>query len=118
MDYCIVTTTCPHEEEAGRISSILIESHLAACIQISEITSMYEWKGEVNSEKEYLLTIKTTSDNYEKVESLILRNHSYEIPEIIQIPIIRGSASYLQWIDEVITKRIVTQTKSCVFLIH
>ncbi len=104
--YCVIITTCQNEEEAGNISSMLIASHLAACVQISQITSHYEWKGAVKSEREYLLAIKARSDNYEKIEALILQNHSYEVPEIIQIPIINASASYLQWIDDVCIKQI------------
>jgi periplasmic divalent cation tolerance protein len=100
-EYSVITTTCGIEEEAARLSSILIESHLAACVQISEITSCYEWKGVVNREREHLLTIKARSVNYKKIEQIILQNHSYEVPEIIQIPIISASESYMEWIDSV-----------------
>ncbi len=99
--YCMVLTTCPTEEEARKIASLLIHERLAACVQITGITSFYEWKGTVNSEGEHLLLIKARADRYGDIESFILENHSYEVPEIVMIPIERGSASYLNWIDEV-----------------
>lgn len=99
--YCVVLTTCPDPEEARRLASLLVRGHLAACVQISGITSCYEWKGEVHTDPEQILFIKARSDAYEKIESLIRENHSYEVPEIVQILIDRGSAPYLRWIDEV-----------------
>lgn len=98
--YCMVLTTCPTQEEAQRIASLLIREHCAACVQITGITSLYEWKGTVNTEGEQLLLIKTRTDRYDDIETLILKNHTYEVPEIVMIPIERGSASYLSWIDE------------------
>lgn len=100
-EYCMVLTTCPNQEEAHKIASFLIREHLAACVQVSGITSFYEWKGTVNTDSEQLLLIKAKTVNYEKIESSILANHSYEVPEIILVPIERGSATYLKWIDEV-----------------
>lgn len=99
--YCMVLTTCPTREEAHSLASLLVRGHGAACVQIAEITSYYEWKGEVNTEPEQLLIIKGRADAYEKIERIISDNHSYEIPEIVRIPIDRGSAAYLGWIDEV-----------------
>ena len=99
--YCMVLTTCPNEEEARKIASLLIQEHLAACVQTTGITSFYEWKGTVNTEGEQLLLIKARADRYGDIESFILKNHSYEVPEIVMIPIERGSATYLRWIDEV-----------------
>ncbi len=99
--HCLIMTACPNMEEADKIAQLLIHDHLAACVQITGITSYYEWEGKVNMEGEHLILIKTRSDNYEKIEDCILKNHAYKIPEIIQMPIDRGSASYLRWIDEV-----------------
>lgn len=98
--YCMVLTTCPTEEEARKIASLLIHEHLAACVQITGITSFYEWKGTVNAEGEHLLLIKARADRYADIESFILKNHSYEVPEIVMISVEKGSASYLSWIDE------------------
>lgn len=98
--YCMVLTTCATQEEARKIASLIVGEHLAACVQITGITSFYEWKGAVNTESEHLLLIKARADRYGDIESLILKNHSYEVPEIVMVPIERGSASYLAWIDE------------------
>jgi periplasmic divalent cation tolerance protein len=98
----MVLTTCPNQEEARKIATLLIRERLAACVQITGITSLYEWKGTVNTESEQLLLIKTLADRYGDIESFILKTHSYEVPEIVMIPIERGSASYLGWIDEMI----------------
>lgn len=99
--YRMVLTTCPTREEAYRLASLLVRGHAAACVQITEITSCYEWKGEVKTEPEQLLIIKARADAYEKIEKIISDNHSYEVPEIVSIPIDRGSTAYLRWIDEV-----------------
>ncbi len=99
--YCVVLTTCPSREEADKIATMLIHEHLAACVQATGIVSYYEWKGTVNSDSEQLLFIKAKADHYERIEHLILQNHSYEIPEIVQIPVLKGSKDYLNWIDEV-----------------
>lgn len=100
-EYCIVLTTCPSQEEADKIATMLIHEHLAACVQVMAILSYYEWKGRVNSDSERLLFIKARAENYERIESLILKNHSYEVPEIVQVPILKGSKDYFGWIDEV-----------------
>lgn len=99
--YCMVLTTCSSMEEARKIATTLIRDHLAACVQITGITSVYEWKGTVNTEPEHLLFIKARSDRYESIEKSIRDNHSYEVPEIVQVPIEKGALSYLRWIDEV-----------------
>ena len=99
--YSMVLTTCPNREEAGNLASLLVRGHLAACVQIIDITSYYTWKGEVNTDSEQLLIIKALSDAYEKIENLIREHHSYEVPEIVQIPIDRGFGPYLDWIGEV-----------------
>jgi periplasmic divalent cation tolerance protein len=99
--YCMVLTTCPTQEEGDRIAGLLVEGRLAACVQMMGITSCYLWKGAVNREDEKLLIIKAQAGNYPAIESCILRNHSYEVPEIVMIPIEKGAAAYLGWIDEV-----------------
>ncbi|HNY64864.1 MAG TPA: divalent-cation tolerance protein CutA [Deltaproteobacteria bacterium] len=98
--YCMVLTTCPSQEEADRIACLLIEGRLAACVQATAITSCYRWKGEVSRDSELLLFIKAKAANYERIESCILENHSYEVPEIVLVPIEKGFTGYLRWIDE------------------
>ena len=99
--YCVVLTTCGGKEDAEKLASLLVESRLAACVQITGITSLYEWNGEVNRDDEQLLLIKATTAQYDKIEEMISQNHRYDVPEIIQIPITDGSDAYLQWIAAV-----------------
>jgi periplasmic divalent cation tolerance protein len=100
-NYCVVMTTYSDDAVGKKIIDSLLEQKIAACIQVQEVNSYFFWKGEVNKEKEHLLLIKTKHSLYDKVERCIKENHSYEVPEIIELPIINGSQSYCKWIDEV-----------------
>ena len=94
----IVLTTTPTSEEAESLANGLVESRLAACVQIlPPMRSVYIWKGEVQRETEQLLLIKTLAERYEEVERFLLANHSYETPEIIAIAAERVLAGYLAW---------------------
>jgi len=99
-NYCVVVTTAGSLDKAEELASLVLDSKLGACVQISQITSFYFWKDKVNNEGEYRLEIKTRSSLYRKLEDLILKNHSYQTPEIIQIPIVNGSEAYLNWVEE------------------
>jgi periplasmic divalent cation tolerance protein len=99
--YCVVLTTCENTQQADKLASGLIEERLAACVQITAITSYYEWKGTVNHDSEQLLLIKAKAELYPRIEEFITGNHPYEVPEIVQIPVEGGLSSYLRWIDEV-----------------
>ena len=92
-DYIIVQTTCDNEDEAKKIAKVLLEQRLAACIQIKEIDSFYMWNDELCEDTETLVSIKTKKSNFKK-------NHSYDLPEIIEIPITNGTKEYLKWIDK------------------
>jgi len=100
MTYCIILTTCPNNEEAKTLALKIVEEKLAACVQLSAITSYYRWKGKTYQEPEIRLLIKTKAGLYKKVEEFIRRHHSYEVPEIVQIPVANGSDAYLGWVDE------------------
>ncbi|HBM16634.1 MAG TPA: divalent-cation tolerance protein CutA [Lentisphaeria bacterium] len=99
-DYCVVVTTVDSMEKAEKLASVIIEAKLGACVQISRTTSFYFWDDKVNNDLECKLEIKTKSCLYEKLEELIIKNHSYQTPEIIQIPLMNGSTAYLNWIQE------------------
>lgn len=100
-DYRIVLTTAGSADAAERIATALVGAELAACVNIvSQITSVYRWKGSVQKEQEWLLLIKTTASAFENVSRKIRELHSYDLPECIQIPIEAGSAEYLNWIAE------------------
>ena len=99
--YIQITTTTETKEQAEKIAQYLVETKLAACVQITgPITSIYRWKGKVENAQEWLCLIKTQDDLYNKVEAAIKNLHPYETPEIIAMPIVKGSKEYLNWIDE------------------
>ena len=97
--YVIVMTTCPNDEEAHQLASELVGKRLAACVQASNIISTYRWQGAVETAKEVRLFIKARQADYAAVAALILATHSYDIPEVVAIPITAGSRSYLDWIE-------------------
>ena len=72
---------------------------MAACVQIQEITSFYWWDGKINRDAEQLLYLKTAAKHYAALEAAIIANHSYDTPEILQVPIERGFEKYLNWIQ-------------------
>ena len=100
-DKRIVLTTAGSEEEAKKIANHLVELRLAACVNIvPEIESIYRWQGKVESSREWLLVIKTSSDLFFAVRDAIHELHSYELPECIAINIEDGSAEYLEWLAD------------------
>jgi periplasmic divalent cation tolerance protein len=98
--YCMILSTAGTQEEAEQLSAVLVRERLAACVQITTIHSTYIWQDTLHQDPEWLLLIKTRADLYPKVEDALRAHHSYDTPEIIQVPILRGSAAYFDWIDE------------------
>ena len=99
--YIQVITATDSEESAKSLVNLLITNKLAACVQISEpITSTYTWNGEITESKEWQVTAKTLGNLYEEVETFITENHSYEIPEILAVPIVNISPKYASWMEE------------------
>jgi periplasmic divalent cation tolerance protein len=100
MTYQLLLNTCPDQQSAEKIARILIEKKLAACVNILPgLCSVYPWKDQIETAQEHLLIIKTRKDQYHNVETNILSNHPYELPEIIAVSIDQGLPEYLQWID-------------------
>jgi len=101
----VVLVTCGSEEEGLRIGQTLVEERLAACVNLlSPIRSIYRWEGKICDEKEWLLIIKTKKERFEELEKKVKSLHSYSVPEIIGLPIVVGSSSYLQWLKEMTKK--------------
>jgi len=100
--YAMMLTTASSQDEADVITAALLQQHLVACVQQFAITSSYHWKGELCRDDEILLMMKGRADLFTQVELCILEHHSYEVPEIICIPLIAGHTPYLNWIDEVL----------------
>jgi periplasmic divalent cation tolerance protein len=98
-DSIVVLITAPNADEATRIAERLVERKLAACVQmLPPMTSIYVWKGEVQRESEILLIAKSTRAKFDELEEAVRAIHSYETPEIIALPIVAGSESYLSWL--------------------
>jgi periplasmic divalent cation tolerance protein len=96
-----VVTTTQKRQDAEKIAEVLVEKRLAACVQIvGPVLSIYRWKGNVESAEEWQCHIKTRGDLYDDVEAAIRASHPYETPEIIALPVLRGSREYLAWINE------------------
>ncbi len=98
-DFIQVTTAIDSEEGAQKIAQTLVEQHLAACVHVAgPITSTYWWHGKMEIEKEWTCAAKTRKELYSDVEKAIREVHPYDEPEIIALPIVDGSQSYLEWI--------------------
>jgi periplasmic divalent cation tolerance protein len=99
---CLVVVTCASAAEARRIARGVVESRLAACVNIlpGAVASIYRWKGKVQSSRERLLLIKTSRKRLAKLQAAVERLHSYDVPEFIALPIAAGSRAYLAWLDE------------------
>jgi periplasmic divalent cation tolerance protein len=95
---CVVMVTAPNKEEAGRLALATLEARLAACVQIQAITSHYWWDGKITSDAEQLLLFKTLPEKFAALRDLIGRLHSYDTPEIIQVPVTAGAEKYLGWL--------------------
>ncbi len=105
MEHLLVITTCPDAPCAEALADHLVREHLAACVnQLPGVRSTYEWQGQVNTEQEVLLFIKTRADAWERVEQAIKSRHPYQVPEVIALPIARGSADYLNWINSLVDR--------------
>ena len=99
-DKIVVLTTCGSEEEASRIARLLVEQRLAACVNvIPGARSHYRWEGAVESADEWLLIAKSSRAQFEQLRLSVEKAHSYQVPEVIALPVVEGSANYLNWIE-------------------
>jgi periplasmic divalent cation tolerance protein len=99
--FILVLTTVPEEKIGDEIGRILVEEKLAACVTVSAAArSFYRWEGKNCADKEYILFIKTRASLFERLEARIKALHPYKVPEIIALPIEKGSKDYLGWLDE------------------
>jgi periplasmic divalent cation tolerance protein len=100
--YIIVMITTPNREVGEEVANTLLGKRLAACINmIAPINSLYTWEGKINYDEEVLLIVKSRAELFEdQLIPAVLSVHPYEVPEIIALPIVMGSAGYLKWMDE------------------
>jgi len=104
-DELIVLVTVPGRADGERIAEAVVGEQLAACVNIlGPIRSIYRWQGEICRDDEHLLLIKSTRARYPDLETRIKALHTYEVPEVIALPIERGSAEYLNWLREALVK--------------
>ena len=96
----MVLTTCNSSESASSIAETLVKKKLAACTNIvTGVESVYQWQGQIQHDKEFLLIIKTRQALFSQIEKAVQQLHSYELPEIIAVPILAGEQNYLNWIQ-------------------
>jgi len=100
-DYLVVLVTAPTAAEAESIARPLLERRLIACANILPgVTSLFWWEGSIDRAEEVLLVMKTRHDRLDEVRVAVIEAHSYDVPEVIALPIMGGSEAYLRWIDE------------------
>ena len=99
-DFIVVLVTSPSLEEAERLALSLLEEKLAACVNVTPVASFFRWEGKTCKESERLLIIKSRGSLFETLEKRVRELHSYDVPEIIALPIVAGSERYLQWMEE------------------
>jgi periplasmic divalent cation tolerance protein len=97
-----VVVTCGTLPEARRIARAAVEGRLAACVNVmlNPVESIYHWKGKVESSREYLLIMKSTTRCLPELERMVRRMHSYDVPEFLVLPVVSGSRGYLRWLVE------------------
>jgi periplasmic divalent cation tolerance protein len=101
QDSIVVLVTVGTAEEGERLAHALVEGRLAACVnRIPNIQSVYRWEGKVEQSQEELLLIKTRSGLFAALEKKVRELHSYDVPEIIALPLVAGNEAYLRWLGE------------------
>ncbi|HWB95091.1 MAG TPA: divalent-cation tolerance protein CutA [Bryobacteraceae bacterium] len=99
-DKIVVFSSCGSAEEAGRIARRLVEAKLAACVSIVPgAVSVYRWQGRLEEAREVILMIKSSQELLGRLEAELKTAHSYEVPEILALPVLEGSRSYLDWME-------------------
>ncbi len=99
-EYVIVMVTTPSKQEAENIAQQLLKKQLIACANITgPVSSLFHWSGKIEKAEEYLVFMKSRKDLFEKLTETVKTLHSYEVPEIIALPIVEGSEAYLGWLE-------------------
>jgi len=102
----VVFITVPSKEEGECIGKTLVEENLAACVNIiPHVESIFHWEGEMCQEGEMILIVKSTRENLESLTQRVKELHSYQVPEIIALPIVGGSEDYLKWLEQETQRR-------------
>ncbi|MEO0987792.1 MAG: divalent-cation tolerance protein CutA [Cyanobacteria bacterium J06639_14] len=104
-DYGVVLVTVDTQETAQAIAEVLVRDRLAACVNLFPVQSIYTWKDTIQHDSEWQMVIKTAGTHFASLEAKIQEIHPYEVPEIITLPIIQGSSTYLHWMSEQVRDR-------------
>ena len=105
-DKIVVLSTCGSPEEAERIARALVSKRLAACVNLlPAVRSIYRWKGAVEDAQETLLVIKSSRALFDELRAEIEKLHSYEVAEVVAMPIVDGSEAYLEWLGRELAVR-------------
>jgi periplasmic divalent cation tolerance protein len=99
MKFIIVITTTGNKNDAEELAEKIVSAKLGACVQISEIKSYYNWKGKLDSSKEFRLMIKTIDKKYDSLKEFLIKNSRYDTLEIIAVNIEKGYSEYLNWVE-------------------
>jgi periplasmic divalent cation tolerance protein len=106
MNEVVIFITSGSEKEAKELARVLVEEKLAACVNIlSGVESLYWWKDKIESSREWMLVVKTQRKMANKVVKRVKEIHSYEVPEVIALPIVEGNKDYLRWISDALALR-------------
>lgn len=96
----VVLSNCGSEEEARRIARALVEARVAACVNILPgIHSIYHWQGAIQEDSEWMLVIKSTRSMFDRLSVELRKVHSYQVPEVLAVPVVAASQDYLDWMD-------------------
>jgi periplasmic divalent cation tolerance protein len=99
-DKIVVLSACGSAEEAKTLARHLVETRVAACVNvIPEVYSVFHWEGKVDEASEWMLVIKSTRGRLEALKAELRKMHTYSVPEVVAVPIVDGSAEYLEWVD-------------------
>jgi periplasmic divalent cation tolerance protein len=99
-DKIVVFSTCATEEEADRLARTLVEARFAACVTILPgARSVYRWQGAIETSGECLLIIKSSRALFESLRLALEKAHSYEVPELVALPVVEGAANYMNWLE-------------------
>jgi periplasmic divalent cation tolerance protein len=100
----VVLSTFPDADKAAQIARVLIDEHLAACVNlVPAVRSIYRWQGAIQDDAEALAVIKTTTERYPALASRLAELHPYDVPEILALPLADGHAKYLAWLAGAVT---------------
>jgi periplasmic divalent cation tolerance protein len=99
-DFCLILTTAANTTQAEQLAVALLEQRLAACVQLLPITAWYHWQGQITQSFEIAVWIKSRASDFDTIAACISALHSYEVPEIIQLPLTAIAAPYQAWLNE------------------